>query len=337
MAAAGVDILIPANQLAVVGVTEVFSKGTRLLSAIRRLKNVLATQKPDLLLLIDFPDFNLHLAATAKKMNIPVLYYISPQIWAWRAGRIKKIKARVDHMAVILPFEEDLYKKHNVPATFVGHPLLDKMDEHFHDADAVALQKPVIGLLPGSRDTEVQRLLPIMLKAAALLRKKSGDIRFVVSCAPSVDRGDLMNLIDHHASFPVAVIEKPVGKLFRECTLVIAASGTVTLEAALYGIPVIVTYIVSSLSYLLARLFVKVDHIGLANLIARKRIAPELIQKQVTPESISEAAANLIDIPGQYKKACEELKQIRMKLGTPGAAQRVADLAFNLMGKTDAV
>jgi len=167
---AGVRILVEASTLSVVGITEVLSKGRSLLRGIAKATKLIKIMNPDLLILIDFPDFNLHMAAKAKKLGIPVLYYISPQFWAWRQGRIKKIKKRVDHMAVILPFEEAFYRQHGVPVTFVGHPLLDdrKLLDNKKRVDTET-EEPVIGLLPGSRDKEVSRHLPVMLAAAELL------------------------------------------------------------------------------------------------------------------------------------------------------------------------
>ena len=189
MRAAGAKIIIDADQVAVVGITEVIAKAAQVVKSMGRLKRLLAVLKPDLLILIDFPDFNLHLAAIAKKLGVPVLYYISPQIWAWRAGRVKKIKQRVDHMAVILPFERQFYEKHQVPVSFVGHPLMDSATGRVpmrNDLDGLSAS-PVVGLLPGSRDREGASLLPIMLQAAHQLRQKLDSVRFIVSCAASID------------------------------------------------------------------------------------------------------------------------------------------------------
>ena len=184
---AGARVLIDANQVAVVGITEVLFKAPQVLKAMSRLKKLLAGLKPDLLILIDFPDFNLHLAARAKKLGIPILYYISPQIWAWRASRVKKIKARVDHMAVILPFEESFYRKHSVPVSFVGHPLMDSPTGRVPVRKCRAPgSSPVVALLAGSRDREVSTLLPVMLKAAQRLQERISTLRIVISCAASI-------------------------------------------------------------------------------------------------------------------------------------------------------
>ncbi|MBW2012111.1 MAG: lipid-A-disaccharide synthase, partial [Deltaproteobacteria bacterium] len=224
-------------------------------------KRVLKTLRPDLLILIDFPDFNFYIAAAAKKIGIPVLYYISPQVWAWRSGRAKKIKKLVNHMAVILPFEEDYYREHKIPATFVGHPLLDtdffRSKNFSHACFSVdkALEKKVkdfnvIGLLPGSRDKEISRHLPEMIGAANILSKRKKNIKFIISVAPSAERS-LVEGVVKRCQGP-AVFELVSGgtdNVLERCDLVIAASGTVTLEAGIFGTPMIIVYKMSPVSY----------------------------------------------------------------------------------------
>ena len=185
---AGVKVLIDASEIAVVGITEVFSKLPNILKGLRAAKKALNTLHPDLLILIDFPDFNLHLASFAKKLEIPVLYYISPQVWAWRPGRVKRIGKLVDHLAVILPFEEDFYKDHKIPVTFVGHPILDNSFSKGKTALERRKDIPVIGFLPGSRDGEIARHLPIMINAARILHRKIDNVKFLISLAPEVKR-----------------------------------------------------------------------------------------------------------------------------------------------------
>jgi lipid-A-disaccharide synthase len=331
LAKAGVQIIFENNRLAVVGITEALSKFPIILKTLGRLKKLLRNIEPDLLILIDFPDFNLHLAGYAKKLGIPVLYYISPQIWAWRPGRVKKIKARVDHMAVILPFEKDFYEKHGVPVTFVGHPLLDVYQSVTTFQKKIHNATPIVGLLPGSRDREVNRLLPLMLKAAAMLQKKLGAIRFVVSCAPTIDREMLHSLADSFQISEMEIIREPVNKLLARADLILAASGTVTLEAAIHAVPMIILYTISPMSFWLAKRLVKVDHIGLANLIANKRIVPELVQAQVTPERIAEEAFALLSNPQAYLNMRKALTAIRNQLGSVGASRQVAQIALKLM------
>jgi lipid-A-disaccharide synthase len=333
MKAAGVKIVVEADQLAVMGFTALFAKAPRILAAMAQLKKLLTSLKPDLLILIDFPDFNLHLAATAKKLRIPVLYYISPQIWAWRSGRIKKIKARIDHMAVILPFETTFYESHAVPASFVGHPLLDAIPEHPNrQAKVVDINCPIVALLPGSRECEVLRLLPPMLGAANILKTKLPGIRFVLSKAPSLNADLVADIVAQHDFKAVDIVEEPVAEIFARSCLSIITSGTATLEAAIHGAPFILTYITSPLNYWLAKTFVDVPHIGLANLIADKAIVPELIQESASADNIADCAHALLTNPVAYAKMRSDLLAVRQLLGQPGASHRVAHIACRLMG-----
>lgn len=336
MRAAGVKVAVDSRQLAVVGITEVAAKLKGILKGWRTACRLLAQNRPDLLILIDFPDFNLRLARYAKRLQIKVLYYISPQIWAWRRERVKQIRRRVDHMAVILPFEADFYRRHGVPVSFVGHPLMDQpLADPPEETENAALRRPTIGLLPGSRDSEVQRLLPSMLAAAKRLQAQS-EAHFMLSCANSVDP-QLMNriLAGHSDRLRLELISGAPGKVFRAADMVIAASGTVTLEAALYGTPLIVIYRVSPISYLLGKALIRVPHIGLVNLIAGQRIVPELIQQAVTPDNIAAAARELLEQPHKRAKMQSDLADVRNRLGAPGASERVAQIALMLVGKTN--
>ncbi len=332
MQAAGAKIVVGANQLSVMGFTAIFAKAPRILAAMSHLKKLLVNLKPDLLILIDFPDFNLHLAAKAKKLGIPVLYYISPQVWAWRSGRIKKIKARVDHMAVILPFEARYYDKHAVPVSFVGHPLLDAIPEQAtHPLKSVDFKRPKVALLPGSRECEVLRLLPPMLNAAKILKAQLPGIRFVVSNAPSLGVDLIPSIIAEQKFKEVEIVHEPVEELFKHNCLSIVTSGTATLEAAIHGAPFILTYITSPVNYWLAKIFIDVPYIGLANLIAGKSIVPELIQKKASAENIANAAYRLLSDPSAYKEMRSNLLEVRQMLGQPGASDKVARIASRLM------
>jgi lipid-A-disaccharide synthase len=333
MQKAGADIIVDIRELSVMGFTAVLAKAPQILSALFRLKQVLLKRKPDLLILIDFPEFNLHLAGYAKKIGIPVLYYISPTIWAWRAGRIKKIKRRVDHMAVILPFEKSLYDRHQVPATFVGHPLMDTAPRpNAAERKALSAQNPTVALLPGSRVCEITRLLPQMMQAAQLLQARMPDLHFEISRAPSID-GDLIDaIVGQHALAHTTVVADPVYAIFERCRLAIVASGTASLEAAIFGIPTVIVYSVSALNYWVARCLAKVPHIGLANLIAEERVLPELVQKEATAPKIAATAHHLLHDPVAYGAMQKALQDIRAKLGQAGASEQVARLACRLMG-----
>ena len=330
---AGVEVFLDASALSVVGITEVFAKFGNILRGMSAAKERLKTLRPDLLILIDFPDFNLHLAGFAKKLGIRVLYYISPQIWAWRSGRVRTIGQRVDHMAVILPFEQNFYHKHKIPVTFVGHPLVDNaiaepdpaFEERF-DAD------PVVGLLPGSREGEVNTLLPVMLEAATLLSRRNKRIRFLISHAPSVEQAQVESIVGPYRDRAVLeIVPGGADKVFGQCGFVIAASGTVTLETAIAGIPMAIIYKVSPLSYRIGKTLIKVNHISLVNLIAGRGLVPELIQEDASPEKIADTvSAMLDDVPG-LKRLRRDLLGVRRLLGGPGASDRLADIALRMI------
>ena len=330
---AGVRIVTEASELTVVGITEVFAKIPAILNGMAKIKKLLKSLQPDLLILIDFPDFNLHIAAVARKLNIPVLYYISPQIWAWRQGRVKRIGKLVDHMAVILPFEQRFYQEHNVPVTFVGHPLLDA---NLPAADPVLNADPkattVIGLVPGSRDSEITRHLPVMLNTAAILQNRLKQVAFLISHAPSVERQRIHSIIDEHRlRAELEVISDGVEKVFERCDALVAASGTVTLQAAIHGTPMVIIYKVSPLSFWLGRALVRVPNIGLVNLVAGKQLVPELVQHQASAENIASELGRMLSDASQLNNLKQQLLALRNDLGGAGASDRLADLALEML------
>ncbi len=333
---AGVRVRVDARTLAVVGITEVFVKLPGLLRGMSTAKGLLRDLRPDLLVLIDFPDFNLHLAKTARRLGIPVLYYISPQVWAWRSGRVRTVGRRTDLVATILPFEDRFYRRHGVPAVFVGHPLLDDPDLPL--APVAPAEGPTVGLLPGSRDREIARHLPLMLEAAHQLvavRPREG-LRFLVSVAGAVDPAHVASIVAAHPG-PARFGTVPGGarRVFSRCALVVAVSGTVTLEAAIAGVPAVIIYRVSPLSYWLGRLLIRVRHISLANLIFGRPLLPELIQDAATPEAIAETAGRMLDAPDQLNGLRQRLRGIRHLLGGPGASDRVARIARSMIRRAD--
>ena len=331
--AAGVKILVDTSSLSVIGVTEIFSKLPTFLSAMMLAKTLLKKFQPDLLILIDFPGFNLPVSAIAKRYRVPVLYYISPQIWAWSRGRVKKIRKRVDHMAVILPFEAEFYRNHQVPVTFVGHPLMDAYDGIDKERSASGKDnRLIIGLLPGSRRRERTHLFPVMLKAATMVSERLEDVRFAISQAASVDRTAMAALIQKHApDIDYELVPDGADKVFNKCALSVVTSGTVTLEAAICGVPMVIIYKVAPITALLCWFLLRVDHIGLVNLIAGKRLVPELMQFDASPKKITDAVCNMIGDSRGLEAMRQELSRVKDALGSPGASERTAEIALNML------
>ena len=331
MAAEGVRILFDAHRLSVVGITEVMSRLPDIIRGMSIAGSALKTLRPDLLILIDFPDFNLHLAAHARKLGIPVLYYIGPQVWAWRPGRVRTLKKRVDHMAVILPFEAEFYQSHGIRATFVGHPLLDS-GLSCQDAPVLHARQQAVGLLPGSRHTEIIRHLPLMLDAARRLNHRIPGIRFIVSRASTAESFQVEELVRPYASeIDVRIVSGSVENVLQDVRLAVAVSGTVTLEAALCRTPTIIVYRVSPLSYRLGKALIRVPYIGLANLIAGKTVSPELIQDAATAENIADLAAEKLADLTTLEAESTALGRIQERLGGSGASDRTAQIALDML------
>ena len=335
MREAGVELIADAADMAVVGLTEVVGKLGMILGVMRRMKWALKKLKPALLILIDYPDFNLLLGKAAKKNGVRVFYYISPQIWAWRKGRIHKIREVVDKMAVILPFEEQVYRQVSMDVSFVGHPLLDVVKTKYARQEALRkfdLQDGIttVGLLPGSRKGEVSKLLPVMLKAAGILMQSRPPVQFVLPLADALDRGFVEEMIRQEA-VPVRVVPNEIYDVIGVSDIVVVASGTATLETALLGTPMVIIYKVSPLSYYVGTKVINVTHIGLANLIAGKTIVPELIQDDANPDRIAAEVIGILADESRMQRIKEELNQIREKLGSPGASEKAARLACDML------
>jgi lipid-A-disaccharide synthase len=331
----GMNLLYPSQALSVVGITEVFFKIRSILKALRRLKRSLNQERPDLAILIDFPDFNLRVAKMAHRRGIPVLYYISPQVWAWRPGRVKSIARWVKKMVVLFPFEVPLYEAAGVDVEWVGHPLLDLVKPSLSKGEALRRfgldpHLKTIGLLPGSRIHEVERLLPPMIDSIHLLRKEIPDLQFILPLAPGISKESLSPWI-RNISPPVIVVEGWTYDVMNVSELLITASGTATLEAMILGKPMVIVYKVSWADYWVGRLMIQVDHIGLANLVAEKEVAPELIQKDATPERIAEEALRLLRDPILNQHITKSMAEGRQKLGESGAVERAAHIVTSLL------
>ncbi len=330
---AGMEILVDAADMAVVGIMEVLAHLGSIVSAQKVLHNALKERRPQLLILIDYPDFNLMLAKKARRLHIPVLYYISPQVWAWRSGRVKKIRRLVDQMAVILPFEKAFYARHDFDVTYVGHPLADHVKatlgrDVFFAKHGIKAAKNVVGIMPGSRRKEIASMLPVFLKAASLLQEVHPETTYLLPLAPSLSRKVLEeNGLDDYP-VNVHVIEGDRYDLMAACDLVMAASGTVTLELALLQIPMLVAYRLSAMTYFLGRRFIKVDFASLVNLVANEEVVPELIQDDATPEKIGHALQRLWPGSQAHAAMITKLAEVKDALGQGGASNNVADLAL---------
>ena len=336
MQEAGVKLLVNASETAVVGLTEVISKLGALFRIIRQMKISLDEMKPELVILIDYPDFNLNFVApAAKKRGIKIFYYISPQVWAWRKNRINKIKRLVDKMAVILPFEVDTYAAKGFAVDYVGHPLLDLVKPAYSKQASQKIfnldeSKITIGLLPGSRLSEVVQLLPEMLRAAEILAQKIQNVQFILPLADTLEEKTVDDIISAF-NVKVKVISGQTYDAVSCCDLAIVASGTATLETALLGVPMIIIYKISPLSYFIGRLIVNVKNIGLANIIAGKTVVPELIQENASGNRIASEAIDILTDGKRKLEMIKELAAIRSKLGNPGAARKTAELAYHML------
>jgi lipid-A-disaccharide synthase len=287
---------------------------------------------------VDNPDFNLRLAKTARSLGIPVLYYISPQVWAWRRARIKTIAKRVDHMAVAFDFEEPLYRQAGVAATFVGHPLLDDLPVSMDPKAArthlgMPQEATVIGLFPGSRKSELRRLAPILADTARCLKAALPEARFLIPVAPSLELSEVQRALGGELPAVRFVQTADIYESIAACDVIAAASGTVTLQIALMGVPMAIFYRVSPLSYAIARRLVKVDHIGLPNIVAGNRIVAEFVQHEANAQAISGEILRLLQHREAFDAAKKNLLALRAELGTGGASRRVAALAIGMLNR----
>ncbi len=326
LAAEHVRLLAHLKDLAVVGLFEVLSHLRRIKTLFDSVVAEAARFRPDVAVLIDYPDFNLRLARELKKLGIPVVYYVSPQLWAWRRGRIKDVKRDVAKMLVIFPFEEQIYRDAGVPVTFVGHPLIDHMRP---PADRAAIarklglegDRPVIALLPGSRNKEVGFNLPPMMGAVRLLREKRPDLQFILAAAPHL-RADALQ---EAKRIGVIVKEGATRDVLSAARVAVVASGTATVETALTLTPMVVVYRLSALTYTLGKPLLSVSNYAMVNLIAGRVVVPELIQGDFTPSRVTEETLRVLDEGASRTEMLKNLEEVREKLGRGGATRRAAD------------
>jgi lipid-A-disaccharide synthase len=348
MRALDFESFFQAEELSVMGFTEVIGHLPRIFRLLSAAKKKLASEKPDALVVIDSPDFHFRLLREARRLGIPAYYYISPKVWAWRQGRAEFIREHVRRLISILPFEADFYRRFDLRVDYVGNPLLDQLD--LPALDGISPQSGRIGLMPGSRRKEVSRLMPAFGLAARSLLALRGDLRFACAVAPGLSEDYVRSFWP--ADLPLACCPPEARHVFmRECEILLAASGTAVLESALIGTPAIIAYMGSPLSFLLARLVVKVSHVGLPNLIAGREILPELLQRAAAGPLLAAFAAHwlglagTVEIPGncvrvfrrevepKFAEECGDPRQVRLNLarlrsllGGPGAAERAAGI-----------
>lgn len=321
--------------LAVTGFTELVSKVPVLRAVKQRLVAAAERERPDALVVIDYDGFNSRLARDIRKLGIPVVYYVSPQVWAWRSGRIKRIRENADRVLVIFPFEAAIYEQAGVPVEFVGHPLVDvaraAVDRRqLLESLGLDAAKPTVAILPGSRTSELRRILPTLMDAAVRLRAAVPDVQFVVARAPNLDDA----LLAPARGLPaLAIVDGATDDVLAAADLAFTASGTATVQCALHDTPMVVVYRVSALEYRLARPFVKVDTFAMVNLIAGRRVVPELIQGAFTAEAVAAEGIALLTDRARADAMRAGLAEVRQKLGAPGASERAARAILGVMNR----
>ncbi len=334
MEAEGMTLLHHYRHLSVVGITEVVRLLPRLHGVMNELDRHILMQKPDLVILIDYPGFNLRLAKRAKRHGARVFYYIAPQVWAWGAGRIRTIAESVDAMAVILPFEPAVFEGTGMPVTFVGHPLIDMVKPRYSRTDFFARhslnpERKTIGLLPGSRRQEIVNLLPVMLEAIRHMRRSLPDLQAIIGAAGTVDEREFRHCLPD--CNPPLIVRNETYDVMAHSDFILTASGTATLETAILMRPMILLYKTSFITYQLARILVKIPLIGLVNIIADREVAPEFIQGKLDPAYIARKALEILNNPEAYGAIQSELARVKEMLGSPGAAARAAGIAAAML------
>jgi len=329
LAGQGVRILHDVRDLALVGLFNVLVRLPMYFRVFRQTWSEILRQSPDAVLLVDFPGFNLRMARRCKEAGLKVIFFISPQVWAWRQSRIHQIAKYVDHTIVIFPFEQEFYQRHGVPVTYVGHPLVEQLEAILPpDEDRVPGDPIRIALLPGSRKLEIALLLPPMVGAIKLLAAERRLSPFIL-LAPTIERRQIESIL-RREGMEIPIVDSDGKRALAQADLAIISSGTATLEAAILGVPVVVVYRLSRASYAVGRRLVRLDSFSLVNIVAAKPIVPELLQDQVNPVAIAEAARGML-LPENYRRIRAELREVRRKLGDRGASQRAARKILTLV------
>jgi lipid-A-disaccharide synthase len=331
---AGASLVGHFSGISVTGLLEVARVLPKTYAMYRRLVRHAAAHRPDVFVAIDFPDFNFRLARAVRRLGIPVVYYISPQLWAWRPGRMRTMREIADRVLVIFEFERAIYERAGVPVDWVGHPLLDVMFPRedrgtFLRRVGLARDRPVVALLPGSRRNELREILPGLVEAASLIQGAVPGVQFVVARAPHLSE-ELFAPLEALTSAPTVIVEGQTDQVLAEADVAIVASGTVTVQAALHECPMVVVYRLSPVTYRLGRRFVHVDTFAMANLVAGRRVVPELIQDDFTPAAVADLAVGLIRDPDQRETMRADLRAVKAALGRPGASARAARIVLDV-------
>ena len=338
--AAGMEINIDFSELAVMGLVEVLKRYRHLKNVFNQMVERLKTHRPDLLVLVDYPGFNLKMAKEAKKLGIPVAYYISPKVWAWRKGRVKTIQRVVDKMLVLFPFEVPIYEQAGVAVNCVGHPLVDAVKRTLTTIQAkekLGLEKAhkVIGLFPGSRRSEVEMLLPLMIQAAERIKQQQLDIQVVVPLAPGLNKEALAPILAA-SRLPIQVVDSEFYDLTSACDAIVAASGTVTLEIALLGVPHFICYRVSPVTYKILRRLVRIPYVGLCNIVTNKALITEILQDDVTVQRLEEELRDRLSRTDQQAVAEDIRQQVLAALGPSGGADNAAEQLLMMLSEQQA-
>ncbi len=326
LAGAGCRVRFPMRLISLVGLTEVLAGLPRILRLLGQVKAALVATRPRAVVLIDCPEFNFRVARIAVGLGIPVYYYISPQVWAWRSGRVKFLRRNTRRVLCILPFEKDFYAAHGMNVDYVGHPLMDQLP--LAELDAAPIDPNLLGLLPGSRRKEIASLLPDFCRAARLLRRDMPNLRLAMARAPGVEESYLRSFLP--SDLPMTILPpEERHRLMRQSRALLAASGTATLEAALIGTPMVVAYRLSALSFAIGKAVVKVKYASLANLIMGHEVFPELLQRDATPERMAGRLAPWLADDEPLAATRLELADLRRRVGGPGATRRAAEIILN--------
>ncbi|MCX7116286.1 MAG: lipid-A-disaccharide synthase [Gammaproteobacteria bacterium] len=339
LAQAGAFLIHDLAQYGVTGITEVLRHAFQIRQAFKKIKAYLTEHPPDLLILVDYPGFNLRLAKFAKSvLNLKILYYISPQVWAWKANRVQFIHQYIDHMAVILPFEKQIYTQAGVPCSFVGHPLLEHLPTDTMEQARAALglpqHLPLIAFLPGSRQHEVKQLLPILIQAAHRLKKQFPSIHFVLPVANTIKRSLIDSMLQGHA-LPITLLTEQAPLVMSACDAVVVASGTASLECALLEKPMCIIYRTSAITYYVAMRVMKVKYLGLCNVIANKMIVPELMQADCTAAHISDIISSYLTDPSVRENTIQRLHAMKLSLSQTHADCDICDIVHEILIKNE--